>query len=226
MPHTRTTEARSTRAHIVSLLREAIIEGRLQPGARLRQDRLSEEYGVSATPIREALRQLESEGLVVHEPNRGAFVAEVTAHELRGLLLPLRLQLESYAAHQVLEAPPAGLDAELDQIISGMYAAADRNDLRAVTDADVHFHRVLVEAAGSVHAMQLWSGIESRLRLQFYGFGHPEHRLREIADEHRDLLDALRSKDVAKVDAALREHVVDAVERLLGERTERETAGA
>jgi DNA-binding GntR family transcriptional regulator len=74
----RTLPVASRRQQVVDLLREDIVTGRLAPGAQLKQDLIAEEFDVSGGPVREALRELESEGLVRHVPNRGVFVSEVT----------------------------------------------------------------------------------------------------------------------------------------------------
>ncbi|GAA2797883.1 GntR family transcriptional regulator [Saccharopolyspora taberi] len=217
MPPKTSDAARSTRAYVVELLRDAIIEGRLAPGSRLGQDQLRAEFSASAAPVREALRELESEGLVTHYPNRGSFVAEIDPDEFREVLLPIRLHLERHAAHKVLADPPAGLWDDLDEIVTGMRGAADRGDLRAITEADVRFHRTLVEAAHSAHTARIWAGIESRVRMQFNRLGRPERRLSAIADEHRSLLDQLRGGDRESIDAELEAHIVTAAERLLSD---------
>ncbi|GAB2737899.1 GntR family transcriptional regulator [Salinifilum aidingensis] len=215
MVHSMASAARSTRGFVVDSLREAIVEGRLPAGSRLGQDQLRAEFATSAAPVREALRQLESEGLVVHYPNRGSFVTEVDAHELRGVLLPVRLQLEQHAArHAIAHAATAFWDG-LAEIVHAMRSAADHGDLRAVTETDVRFHRTLISEAHSVHATHIWSGIESRIRMQFHILGRPQHRLHSIAEEHEQLLDELRSGDRSRADDALREHIVDAAEQLL-----------
>lgn len=210
-----TESARSTRAHVVELLREAIIEGRLEPGSRLGQDQIRSEFAASAAPVREALRQLESEGLVTYFPNRGSFVAELDPDELRWILLPFRLHLERYAAHQLLLDMPAGPWDELERLVAEMHAAAERGDVRAVTETDARFHRALVEATGSVHAIHIWIGIESRVRMQFNRLGQPERRLHDITEEHRSLLEDLRSEDQDRINSALEEHIVTAAERFL-----------
>ncbi|WP_084468746.1 GntR family transcriptional regulator [Nocardiopsis trehalosi] len=207
---------RSTRAHVAAALREAILAGELPPGARLHQDRLRHDHDVSAAPVREALRQLETEGLVVHRPNRGVFVADVSPRELRDVLLPLRLHLERYALDRAVARDRAGLCGRLAPLVDRMARAAARGDLRGVTEADVEFHRTLVAAADAPQTAQLWGSIQWRLRVQFHRLGAPEHRLDAITEEHAVLLEAIRDGDTATRHAALRAHIVDAAERLLG----------
>ncbi|MGO1050129.1 GntR family transcriptional regulator [Crossiella sp. CA198] len=207
---------RTTRTYIAETLREAIITGELPPGEKLRQDQLGAEFGVSAAPVREALAQLESEGLVVHAPNRGSFVAEITERELREVLAPLRLHLERYALDRAVESGRDKLCDQLAEVVAQMDAAARRADLRAVTEADVRFHRTLVEAGGSPQTSQLWGSIQWRLRVQFQGLGDPARRLHRITEEHAVLLEVIRAGDADARYAALDEHIVQAVATLLG----------
>lgn len=213
--HLTTHAARSTRAYVAETLREAIITGELKPGQQLRQDQLSAEFVASAAPVREALRQLESEGLVVHFSNRGSFVAEITERELREVLLPLRLHLERYALDRATESGHERLCDQLDEVVAEMDFAAKHGDLRAVTEADVRFHRTLVDAAGSTQTSQIWGSIQWRLRVQFHRLGDPAQRLHRITDEHATLLKVIRGGETESVHAALEEHIVLAAEKLL-----------
>lgn len=210
-----TSAARSTRAYVAEALREAIITGELASGAQLRQDQLSAEFGASAAPVREALRQLENEGLVVHYANRGAFVAEIDERELREVLLPLRLHLERYALDRVLESGRKGLCEQLRTVVDEMDAAAKRGEVRAVTEADVRFHQTLVEAAEAPQTRQIWGSIQWRLRVQFHRLGDPALRLDRITEEHANLLRAIQEGEPEAVHAALEEHIVQAAEQLM-----------
>lgn len=214
-----TPAARSTRGYVVELLREAILDGRLQPGDQLRQDRLAADFAVSAAPVREALRQLESDGLVVHHANRGAFVSSITESEIVGVLLPLRLHLERYAYDQASIQVHDDLVGRLEDLVDLMRAAASGGDLRGVTEADVAFHRAIVDAADSTQTLQLWDSIQWRLRMQFQRLGDPASRLPDIADEHAALLTVLRSNDATAVHRALEEHIVHAAEQLIHSQT-------
>lgn len=209
--------SRTTRGMIVNQLREAIVEGRLAPGAALPQNHIKEQFGTSAAPVREALQQLTAEGLVVHYTNRGAFVADFDLDELRHVLLPVRLRVEQYAARMARATGSASLWDALDAEVAALHAAADRSDLRASTAADVTFHRLLIGAAHSAFAEQVWRGAESRVRMQFARLGDPGQRLHSIAEEHRVLLDVLRSGEGAAVDIALHEHIITAAELLLSD---------
>lgn len=206
----------SRRQQVLDLLRDEIITGDLRPGQQLKQDVLCAEFAASPAPVREALRQLESEGLVVHRPNHGAFVAEITPEDLLGLLLPVRLAIESHAVLQAAaQLGPAGL-AELEEIVQAMRAAAARNDLRLLNELDVRFHELTVQASGSAQALQLWRSVQPRIRAQIYQLA-PRHADREeIVLEHSQLLNAIRAGDPAGLRQILQEHIIGSAGQLLG----------
>jgi DNA-binding GntR family transcriptional regulator len=207
--------ASSRRQQVVDLLRDEITTGRRASGEQLKQDQIARELGVSPGPVREALRQLESEGLVELVPNRGVFVADITAAELTGLLLPVRLAIESYAVPVAIARLRAEHLDELQEIVDQMGKSASTNDLARINELDVRFHEITVEAAGSMHALQLWRSVQPRLRAQFYRLAPRHSAAEEIQQEHQQLLDVIRSGDDDALRAAIREHIVDSAQDLL-----------
>jgi DNA-binding GntR family transcriptional regulator len=223
----------SRRQQVADLLREEIITGELAPGQQLKQDTLCAEFASSPAPVREALRQLESEGLVVHRPNHGVFVAEITEDDLLGLLLPVRLAIESHAvpraaarlhAEGVGERGGSGKGGggegggfgELEAIVAAMRAAAARGNLALVNELDVRFHDLTVQMSGSVQALQLWRSVQPRIRAQIYRLAPRHADLAEIVLEHSELLDALRVGDPGMLRELLTEHIIGSARQLLG----------
>jgi len=206
----------SRRQQVVDLLREQIVTGQIQPGHRLKQDVLCQLFGASPAPVREALRQLESEGLVLHSPNHGAFVAEFTADDLLGLLLPVRLAIEKHAVP--LAASRLGADglAELDAIVDAMHAASEDGNLALVNELDVRFHDLTVRASGSAQALQLWRSVQPRIRAQIYKLAPRHANLEEITLEHRELLNAIRAGQLDELSRLLEEHVIGSAVQLMG----------
>lgn len=201
------------RRHIESLLREAIIRGEFVPGSQLRQEHLSELFGVSPTPIREALRHLETEGLVVHFPNRGVFVADVSKEELLAVLLPVRFTLEKYA----LASLPTNHSAiaELEQLVGVMEAAAAENDFAAASDADLRFHEVYIFQCGTPHIVNLWRAVHSRIRMYLHSLS-PWLPIDEIPAQHRELLELIKSPRRRTVaESALEQHIMVAAKAIL-----------
>jgi DNA-binding GntR family transcriptional regulator len=205
----------SRRQQVVDAVRDAIVSGQIVPGEQLKQDQLATELGVSPAPIREALRQLESEGLVTHHPNRGVFVTEVSAEELSAVLLPVRLAVEVYAFTQSASRLDETDIAELERLIEVMEQGAKDADIVAINEADLRFHELVVLASEAPHTIQLWQSVHSRIRAQLYRMAPRHAGLREIAHGHRDLLTVLRAGDPAAIRDTLHKHIVVASEVLL-----------
>lgn len=196
-------------------MREAIINADIAPGSQLKQEFLCAQFGTSPGPVREALRQLESEGLVQHFPNRGVFVAEVSEEEFLGLLLPVRSAIEAFAVPLTAERMTPDVQRELNELVDGIETHADAGELRAINELDVRFHELTVLASGSPHAVQLWHTVSPRIRAQIYRLA-PRHRdLHEIAAEHRSLLVAIESGDRHSVLNAVEHHIFGTAHQLL-----------
>lgn len=195
---------------VTSALREKIVDGTLPAGTRVNPDWVSQEMGVSRGPVREALRELESEGLVVVQPHRGTFVSNITADELRAILIPIRFILEREACLRALPDVSDFDFSELEKITREMRSVAEEagsNALARLVDLDVAYHKYLVDLGGQYHATQIWQSIQARIRAGFYRLGLQHQNLLEIAEEHEDLLAALRTKDSETCLKALERHI-------------------
>jgi DNA-binding GntR family transcriptional regulator len=158
--------------------------------------------------LREAMRQLESEGLVTLHPNRGVFVADLPTEELFGVLLPVRLVVERYAVTKAVGRLTNEDFAELEHLIQIMEEGARKGDIEAINEADLRFHELTVTASGAAHATQLWRSVFPRIRAQIYRYAPLHEALTEIPAEHQELLSALRSSDATAIATALENHIV------------------
>jgi DNA-binding GntR family transcriptional regulator len=200
------TKAGPRGQQVIETLRTAIISGRFAPGDRLIESALSAELGTSRGPVREALRQLESEGLVMSFPYRGAVVLGVSDEEVHEVLIPVRLTLERYSWSHALGKLTDDDFAELAKQIWVMEQAGKANDLRKLVEADLNFHEIVISASGQLHTVQIWRTIWPRIRAYFYRY----ERFRSFEDtveEHRELLEALQTRDPATVLAVLERHI-------------------
>ena len=181
---------------VTETLRMAIIAGRFEPGERLIESVLSAELGTSRGPVREALRQLENEGLVMSFPYRGAVVLGVSDDEVHEVLIPIRLTLERSSFARALEKMTDNDFAELGKQIWLMEQAGKANDLTKLVEADLAFHEIVISASGQLHTVQLWRTIWPRIRAYFYRYER-FRSFEETVDEHRALLAALQTRDPA-----------------------------
>jgi DNA-binding GntR family transcriptional regulator len=199
----------SMRRRASDVLRAAIVNGQLVPGDRLKETDLAERFGISRAPVREALRELEHEGLVVSLPYRATEVVGISQEEVEEVLVPIRITLESFAFRKALPLLTHADFATLEQLVGTMRAAGKRADLDALAEADVRFHEVMIERSGQHHCAQLWRSIEPRVRAYFRrdASAHARADADEVADEHDELLEAIRQGDEAQLVATLERHI-------------------
>jgi DNA-binding GntR family transcriptional regulator len=194
------------RAQVAAALRDAITSGQLDDGERLIEERIARELKTSRGPVREALRQLESEGFVRSYPYRGAVVLGVSDEEVQEVLVPVRLVLERYSFLKAAELMSDDQFAELAKQVWLLGEAARANDLTRSVDADMRLHELVLEYANQPHTAQVWRSIAPRIRAYFFRYGRVSS-LERIADEHTELLGALQTREPDAIVAALEQHI-------------------
>ncbi|MCB1390339.1 MAG: GntR family transcriptional regulator [Rhodobacteraceae bacterium] len=181
--------------------------GGLKPGDRLLEVDLANRLGISRTPVREAIRQLEGDGLVAHVPRLGASVrqldpGEVTElYEMRGVLEGTAARLAARTASDVERAELDGINAEM--------AAAQGNPAR-LYELNRQFHAALLDAARNRYLARSVAGLQKTLLLLGPTTMEQEDRARDAVDEHAAVLDALRARDETGAEQAMRRHVAAA----------------
>ena len=192
---------------VTERIRSMILSGELEAGSRLHQERLAELLNVSRTPVREALLQLEQDGLILVTPGRGRFVRVVTDEEMRAVH-ELRLFLEPLAARLSCERAGSGAVSRLRAVQAKQRRRLDRGD-KELFGATVEFHRELVSSCGNGLLVEflnrLW-GHEENQRLFDVVTGEPG-RLAAIVADHDVLLDAFAAGDGARVEELMRDHI-------------------
>jgi DNA-binding GntR family transcriptional regulator len=198
---------RNASAAATGLIREAIVDGRLVPGERLREEELAAELGISRTPVREALLVLQTEGLVDAAPNRGA---AVRAHDAADLddLYQLRALLEGYAARRAASRITPEQIASLWASCERFDAIGDR-DVRELVKENLLFHNTILEAAGSARAASMARKvIELPLVYKSYIWYSPDQK-RISAHYHRLVTKALEAGDAERAELVMKEHVFE-----------------
>ena len=208
-------------AVVADVLRDAIVEGQLRPGDRLKQDELMQYFGVSVGPVRESLRTLESEGIVVSAARRGYLVSEVTLEEVE-FLLPIRLVLEQAAFTQLQQTLDSDVLSALRHRIEEIRHGATNNSIPQVNEADQAFHEtVVVSCSRSPQAIRLWRLIMPRVRMLF-NMLTPMHRtLAAVAQEHEILIEAVESGSQILLQTELEKHVRSQPQSLLQAKVDR-----
>jgi DNA-binding GntR family transcriptional regulator len=199
-------ERQSLREQVGNALRAAVVSGEMQPGTVYSAPSLAARFGVSATPVREALLDLTKEGLVESVRNKGFRVTEVTDRhldditELRSLIeVPTVTRLAGVIDPEQIE--------EMRPLAEEIVLAAKGDDLIAYIEADRLFHVALLELAGNRRLVDLISELRSQTRL--YGLAElvQQHRLISSAEEHLEILDALAEGDAGRTEEVMRRHI-------------------
>ena len=200
---------------INEILEEAIIEGTLPPGQRLRADDLAARYGVSRIPVREALRSLEAAGWIEIRPRYGAYVRMRSDHELRDLF-DLRAVLEAHAADRAARLRTAAELATLQRAVEASFAAVKRSSHEELGRLSADFYAALHQAAHNAMLASTLAGLAKRARF-YFAMVAPDLD-RDWVEVHQQLVEAIEVQDDVKAAAIARHHIQEtgaAVHRLL-----------
>lgn len=193
-------------------LRSMIARGELLPGQWLRQERLAESLGVSFTPIREALKQLEAEGLVEHVPYRGVRVVEFKPEDVLDIYT-MRAALEGLAAASAATLLDSSQLDELHLLHERMSDLNGDQHLQEVRELNRRFHQIIIEGSGRVYLIRalhtIWSWFPTMLWSQFTQTATVSAPDREGADnaEHARIVAALEARDSAEAESAMKYHI-------------------
>jgi DNA-binding GntR family transcriptional regulator len=202
--------------HVCARLREAILAGEIPAGANLVEADLADRFGVSRGPVREALRELAREGLVVDLPRRGTVVSTLSFADLREAYA-IREGLETVAARHVTERATDAELADLPDLVGAMEQAwAEDADYGESLAADLTFHRHIVLLSGNERLVALYEQMlsQTQLLVRTAAVANPSLRLALRRSAHRDIVEALLARDVERARLAIEEHYAYAEERL------------
>lgn len=192
---------------VLEALREAIINGVLEPGERLMEIQLAEEMGVSRTPVREAIRKLELEGFVVMIPRKGAYVAGVSYKDVKDVF-EIRAALEGLAAGLAAEKIT---DDELEQLERVLHYEKEPDTLEEMVQSDTDFHALLYKASRNERLTVILANLREQIqRFRTTSLAVPG-RPRYAIQEHRAIVDAVARHDVEEAQALATAHIENAV---------------
>ncbi|MCK2216580.1 GntR family transcriptional regulator [Actinomadura sp. ATCC 31491] len=199
-------ERQSLREQVAQALRAALIAGEMRPGVVYSAPVLAAQFGVSATPVREAMLDLAKEGLVEAVRNKGFRVTELSDRDLDELT-ELRRLIEVPTVARLADPARAGEFDRLRPVAEEIVAAGEAGDLLAYVDADLRFHVALLALSGNAHLVSVVRDLRNRARL--YGLSQLSRHdaLGDSAREHLALLEALKSGDSDAVARLMDEHI-------------------
>lgn len=207
-------EKKSLREQAVTALRRAITSGELEPGRHLVETELSEMLGISRGTLREALRQLEQEGLASAGPRGRLSVRHLDEKEIRDIF-SVRAALESLAARTLIDQPRrAKAVGELRDALEFMADAADRS-LEDRIEADLDFHRLLCRLSGNETLLHQWQSLEGSIRMSIMFAGLERATSNMSVARHREIVDAIESGDAVTARETILSHMDAASENLV-----------
>lgn len=198
---------------VAERLRQRIFAHELTPGTWIDEQKLAETYGISRTPMREALKVLASEGLVTLKPRRGCYVTEISDQDLDDVF-PIMALLEGRCAYEaVKKAKPAHIK-KLTAIHEALEAAARENHIDSFFEANQQFHKTIQDLAGNRWLLSMIQDLRKVLKLSRLHSLSLQGRLQQSLEEHRQIMAAIKAGDADLAEKQMHDHLLSGREAL------------
>ncbi|MBQ7360268.1 MAG: GntR family transcriptional regulator [Lachnospiraceae bacterium] len=191
---------------VFNTLRQAILTGELKPGERLMEIHLANRLGVSRTPIREAIRKLELEGLVTMIPRRGAEVAEITEKSLQDVL-EVRRALDALSVELACDRITEEDLEQLEKACKTFEETIEGKDLKKIAQADVALHDIIVKATGNTRLVQMVNNLSEQMYRYRFEYIKDESNHQRLVEEHRVIFECLKRKDKETASQTAKLHI-------------------
>lgn len=209
---------------IVRTIRDGIIAGEWKPGEHITEPELAERFGISRTPIREAFRQLESEGFLTTTPRKGSMVAPVSVRDIREFY-EIKSLLEGFAARKACEhITDAQIDA-MEERNEHLLAAFRREDLEEMVRLHNEFHEIFVDAAGNARLAQLIKSLVVKFQ-RFRVLLSLSDAMEDLVEQHRLIVVALRDRDAERAEELVQRNAQQGEQRLRARLEQRSRDGS
>jgi DNA-binding GntR family transcriptional regulator len=199
---------RALRNEVYDALRRALVTGVLLSGQRINEAKIARQMQISRAPIREAIRQLEQEGLLVSVPRRGTFVVSLSQADVDEVYT-LRADIESRAVRRALPRMTSEHFASLEQLVEKMRSTAVDSNLPELLAADIEFHRTIVESANWPRLLKIWESLHPQTLTLYTVSTLTDWTPLDHARRHEPLLAALRSGQEDVAADAMRDHILE-----------------
>jgi len=212
------------REKILETIRDAILKGSLKPGERVSEPELAERFGISRTPIREAFRQLESEGYLLVVPRKGAVVASLSERDIEEFYA-IKIILEGFAAKMAAEKLTAKDIERLETINQRLAQLAKDGDVKTFFRVHNEFHEVFIKAAGNEKLYDMINQLVMKFkRLRLASLSQPG-RMEISVEEHRNMIRAFREHDGDRADSLVRHAATIGADVLIQSMVQSDEAG-
>jgi len=191
---------------VFNTLRDNILRGELEPGERLMEIHLADKLGVSRTPIREAIRKLELEGLAVMTPRKGAIVASITEEDLRDVL-EVRTVLEGLAVELACEKITEEEIIVLKNAMDGFRKEIGSKDPTKIAVKDVAFHDIIYKATGNNRLIQILYNLREQMYRYRLEYIKDKNKRTRLVNEHMEIVSAIENRDKEAAKRAITQHI-------------------
>lgn len=199
---------------VFNTLRQEILTGKMKPGERLMEIHLANKLGVSRTPIREAIRKLELEGLVIMIPRKGAEVAQISWKSLKDVL-EVRRALDVLAIELACERMAAEQLEALYKACEGFEEATKTKDTRKIAEADVAFHDIIVASTGNQRLIQLVNNLSEQMYRYRFEYIKDSSQHQTLVEEHKEMYRSIQSKDKKAAAGVVKKHIDNQEEAII-----------
>lgn len=193
---------------IAGEIRKAIFRGKLNPGDKVTESKISRDYGVSRGPVREAMQLLVMEGLLVTITFKETKVANITFEEATDLLIPIRINIETFALKHAYSLWTQQHFEKFEEILEQMKRASMFNDTYLFSELDMQFHELIIRSSEMNNVENMWDAALGRLRLLFIYHNELPMDLQKYTECHRTLLDSFKTGNIDESIQSLKDHII------------------
>lgn len=204
----------NTLAHrVYEVIKDRILSAELPPGTRLKDNELARTFGVSNTPIREAMRELERDGLIETIPYKGSFVKKMSIAETREVY-DVRMALEALAARLAVKRITESQLEEMEKAVQKYAIALERDDITVGLEADLAFHDLLVQASGNDTLLKIVRDLANRIQV-LRQLDKGKMRRKQSLEDHKAILQTLKEGEAEKAEVQVCRHIARGKENVI-----------
>jgi DNA-binding GntR family transcriptional regulator len=207
----------SVAQHVKESLQRAIVRGTFSPGHRIKEEDIASQLHVSRAPVREAFKELETEGLLRREPRKGVYVTEITARDAWEIY-QLKIPLYSWATLHAMDKMDDMAYERLEEVVREMERSVGTTPVDLSRYQHFHrlFHRIPIDIADNRRLKEIMQRLDNQIsRLSFVSLHDRDHLIRNCR-YHRHILEAMKRKDTTGAEALISEHILEALDNLQG----------
>lgn len=207
----KTAKPKSLVTFITEDLERKILEGKLKPGQRLIEAELCKTYGVSQTPLREALRIIESQGYVVHEPRKGVTVAQINLNDIEEIY-HIRANLESMAHYWAVKKYDPEVLSQLKKLQKQMIIEVGKKDIKAYFELNLKFHEILINACRNKRLINMIQNFVKQTKRYRIDILKSPESLKRSVEAHEKIIQSFEDQDAEKAEKLRKESILGNIE--------------